>query len=531
MRDLYSWKNPGGRKILIAGIMGILILAALPVSAGDGRYDLLPDGSSTFEITEPGAYILVSNVKMTANVTCILIKTSNVDIDLGGHTIEGTGSGDQACGIVIEKTTQPYPDNVRIHNGTIRNFGSGGIFLGTKSHVHDVSALSNKMAGIYVDKNSLVENCRAIDNNAKGFFAGIIAGANSIARNNIANNNSCALTESNINVYGILVGSGCNVTGNTANGNEAPNSSNGTALGIFISNKCFVESNVCNGNNAKGAAYGIGSSGIAADHCIVRNNTCSSNHSDENLSAGIRVGSHCLVTGNGCCDNKGSLTGTGIRTSFACIIRENTCSGNSGDTVYGVHADSNCRIEGNTCHNNKGESSAYGIQSGSYCRILNNISYFQNAKSTRVAGIYAGMGSRVKENIISYTYGMPDSTADVSAIFTDAANVDIIGNKCYGTTTSGTGRAAGIRLDYPDNGGKGCLIEGNVCEMNKDYGIWINGTGSRIIGNRTCKNGVNSIKIGGIANYYAANIYQKSEPIAALLGNISGTSPAPNVGF
>ena len=74
-------------------IVFFLILLAPLLSGSDGRIDILPDGQTTLNINTPGSYVLVGDVNMKADVTCININTPDVTLDLGGHTITSKGGG------------------------------------------------------------------------------------------------------------------------------------------------------------------------------------------------------------------------------------------------------------------------------------------------------------------------------------------------------------------------------------------------------------------------------------------------------
>src|SRR5437879_5917871 len=65
-----------------------------------------------YVITAPGAYLVQKN--LSCIVTAITVSASKVDLDLGGHTISGSGRED---GVYVEGQA-----NVSIHDGTVQGF-------------------------------------------------------------------------------------------------------------------------------------------------------------------------------------------------------------------------------------------------------------------------------------------------------------------------------------------------------------------------------------------------------------------------
>jgi len=64
-----------------------LILAGFVFAAG--QIDI---AYSPYTITQPGSYIVVNDLTTAPNLDCIDITTSNVTLDLNGHTLYGAGS-------------------------------------------------------------------------------------------------------------------------------------------------------------------------------------------------------------------------------------------------------------------------------------------------------------------------------------------------------------------------------------------------------------------------------------------------------
>ena len=80
----------------------------------------------SYEITEPGLYVLETNIVVAdPNTNGIEVETNDVTIDLGGFTISGPGGAGTGTGITGDGRA-----NVRVLNGTVR--GMPGV--GTSSH-------------------------------------------------------------------------------------------------------------------------------------------------------------------------------------------------------------------------------------------------------------------------------------------------------------------------------------------------------------------------------------------------------------
>lgn len=145
----------------------LLALLAAPAFADRGARELsaecapfgcVPGDSGGYPITltEPGSYILTSNLTTTsANQTLIQVNADNVQIDLNGFallgpavcsggtvTCTGTGSGDG-----ISAGSRNY---VTIRNGSIRGMGDAGILVGNYARIEDVTVSSNGGQGVSV---------------------------------------------------------------------------------------------------------------------------------------------------------------------------------------------------------------------------------------------------------------------------------------------------------------------------------------------------------------------------------------------
>ncbi|NKI36153.1 right-handed parallel beta-helix repeat-containing protein [Wenzhouxiangella sp. XN79A] len=147
--------------------VALLALTASPAFADRGARELsaecapfgcVPGDSGGYPITltEPGSYILTSNLTTTnANQTLIQVNADNVQVDLNGFALLGpavcsgstvscTGTG---IGDGISASGRSY---VTIVNGSVRGMGSDGIVVGNYARVEDVTITSNGALGVSV---------------------------------------------------------------------------------------------------------------------------------------------------------------------------------------------------------------------------------------------------------------------------------------------------------------------------------------------------------------------------------------------
>jgi len=131
--------------------VAIYVLAApMSVRAASGAFEINQDcamagcfagDTAGFPVTiaQPGSYVLTSDLVVNSSNDAIQVPASYVDLDLNGHTIDGGGSCSgtpvSACssgigGVGINLQTFSLDTDIRVHNGTVRGFASGGILGG-----------------------------------------------------------------------------------------------------------------------------------------------------------------------------------------------------------------------------------------------------------------------------------------------------------------------------------------------------------------------------------------------------------------
>ena len=198
-------------------------------------------------IAEPGHYYLTRDIVVSGSQTAILISVSNVSLDLGGFTIQGSGLG---TGIATDAV-----DNLQIRNGSVMTFATG-IDTSQSSYVFidGVRADRNSLRGIRLGPSSVLEDCAVLNGDSEGIVA---EGSHATIR-------------------------GCTVTGNDRNGISLVSSSNLVEGSDIYSNsednltdtggiRVFGNANVIRGNNLSesnggGAIYVTGTSNLVADN-------------------------------------------------------------------------------------------------------------------------------------------------------------------------------------------------------------------------------------------------------------------------
>lgn len=129
-------------------ILGMAAMFTPPPAAliiGPTPIETLP-----FIISSPGAYCLVDNLSGNEGIE---ITTDDVDIDLGGFTLEGPGLGAVERGI-----DGAFQDNVRVRNGTLVGWGDWALRTGSNATVEDVCVRASDR-GFDLGPDSRVRGC------------------------------------------------------------------------------------------------------------------------------------------------------------------------------------------------------------------------------------------------------------------------------------------------------------------------------------------------------------------------------------
>ncbi|MGE0827612.1 MAG: right-handed parallel beta-helix repeat-containing protein [Candidatus Binatia bacterium] len=203
------------------------------------------------------SFVLVQNV-FSLSETCLIVKTSNITIDLNGFTIFGVGFG---TGIVADAPVE----GITIRNGTVKGFKVGVSLAGTGNIVRDLRVDNNTDTGIFLGSSSLVDHVVAQNNRHFGIVVTTASTVkDSVLRLNGSTPDSIALS----------AGRGGTITGNTIW------SSIGT--GLFASSGSTVL-----GNTVLETDPGFGMSIICPSN--IKNNTATFNTRGD-----------LVLNGNGC---------------------------------------------------------------------------------------------------------------------------------------------------------------------------------------------------------------------------------------
>ena len=168
--------------------------SAWPAQAGDGLIEInqtraIAGGVSStdtpgFPVTleSDQSYVLTSSLDAGSS-TALFAATAGLDdltIDLNGFVIQGNGVG---SGIGFNTTAE----NVEIKNGTIRGFGSRGLFLQTSGRhvVRNLRVIENGSHGIDSNGAAFVTDCFVQSNGEDGIRVG---STSHVARNRVVSN-------------------------------------------------------------------------------------------------------------------------------------------------------------------------------------------------------------------------------------------------------------------------------------------------------------------------------------------------------
>lgn len=159
----------------VVAVVLLLLLGfphSMPAADGDG---CLAISSAPFTISNPGSYCLTKDISITTG-TAIQINSSDVTLDLGGHTLNGLSSGSSTSAAAI---TDAYTlrRNITVRNGTIRGFGDAVYLIGTGMRVEAVHADLMSGRAIEVDgsdgviRGNQVVETGSLANPGAGIFA------------------------------------------------------------------------------------------------------------------------------------------------------------------------------------------------------------------------------------------------------------------------------------------------------------------------------------------------------------------------
>jgi hypothetical protein len=297
------------------------------------------DATAEYVIMQGASYYLTGDVNVAdVNKHGIHVGADNVTIDLMGYALTGPGEPNStAYGIYMNGRR-----NVEIRNGTIRQFGTYGVYeastWGTNHRVINVRSVFNGDGGIVLNGlGHRVAGCTAKGNGGSsantvyGIHTYEVGGQHIVTRNIVTGNGNGADGD----VFGIHADAASTVSGNVVSDNGNNGKSN--VWGIYASYGCTVIDNAVhiNGSQAKSTVYGI----YARDGCRVSGNTAYRNGpgATDDIVYGIYAEPGCGVIGNTAYRNGTYPDGTngyGIYLVDECLVRENTARGNNGTDIH-----------------------------------------------------------------------------------------------------------------------------------------------------------------------------------------------------
>jgi hypothetical protein len=214
---------------------GEILITQAKANAGN----VTPGDAAGFPVTlsQPGSYVLASNLQPPAGKAGIRIASNDVDIDMNGFRLNGAAVATTGIfGVDFNSVT--------IRNGTIFDFDAHGIYTtGDYWIVEDMRAIRNGANGIHVAGNySAVRGSTVTGNGGTGIRCGtrcLVEGS----------------TSSDNGAVGILLGSGT-ILGSVI--------TNNTGFGISGSGFTGYGNNTLNFNNGGGANLQV--TGVVALH-------------------------------------------------------------------------------------------------------------------------------------------------------------------------------------------------------------------------------------------------------------------------
>lgn len=249
-------------------------------------------------ISSSGSYVLTSNLTGASGQNGITVSASNVTLDLNGFALIGIPGS--LVGISSSGS------NLKVVNGTVSNWGTGGIMGASRTRLYHLRVLDNTGNGIQSGQGTQIQNCTVASNSGRGVSltsaqgssildctvqnngdTGIVANDFTVVRacavfgNNgggIRAVTGCLISECTIaeNVsFGIQVDTNCRVIGNNVYGSIAATPEGGYGINV-VGTANHIEGNTVTN------CQGLGISATAGG-CFVVKNTAKANVFNINL--------------------------------------------------------------------------------------------------------------------------------------------------------------------------------------------------------------------------------------------------------
>lgn len=294
-------------------------------SSGANQYDLLLSQLPE-TINVPANVTLTGSLTAPAAQNGITITADNVNIDLGGHTLLGSGA---SSGIV---TTAPERRAISISNGTIRGFNDGiRLDASTTTSVRNVTVTGVGQRGIVANFVSTIENCRVTGVGREGIVTsdGALIRGNTVGNVGQVGGNWNAITVGQVsivegNLVDLVGANGIQATdGCTIRNNNVTRSTGGRGINAGSGN--LIEKNNVRGNFLDGIAV--------ISSCKVIGNNVSSNGTAAGSHGGILAfGRQNEIVENHCSFEDFGIFVTGTRN----IVARNTSGEPTSGTNYNI---------------------------------------------------------------------------------------------------------------------------------------------------------------------------------------------------
>lgn len=290
--------------------VGFFVLFALLLAANPALAKRIHISSCTnrpFVISQPGSYVLTTNLSTTPNKDCIDVLVGSVSIDLNGFTITGAKVGISAR----------HSRGVSVQNGIIRLAAFDGIRLGNNGIVENVESNVNNGSGVVCAIHCIIKDTAANSNGAQGIE---VLAAATIVNNTVSYNGL-----NGIYCKGdVFSAADCKISGNTAtlNGQSVDGGS-----GIVAGSESVIESNTVNGNFDEGI--------------VATSSTISGNAVNSNGKAGIVTSAGSVVSSNTANGNGKSSSCTPLGGGITVVSQINCAVGAGGILAIGNTTSSN----------------------------------------------------------------------------------------------------------------------------------------------------------------------------------------------
>ncbi|MHC4698638.1 MAG: MopE-related protein [Planctomycetota bacterium] len=419
-----------------------------------------------YTISQPGSYVLTSELIGSSGQGGIIIEADDVTLDLNGFTLLGV------AGSLVGIHVTGSHDNIVVINGMVRGWGDDGIDVtsATGGRVNGITSNANGAVGIGVGPSNVVLNCTAESNGAQGFLStgsaqfadcaavsntgtGIETGAGSLVRNSRAIQNSG---------HGILASDGSVVKGCIASSND------NAGIGVTGSG------NRIQGNHVTGNERGIDVDGT--DNIIIKN-TAGGNTTDYDIALGNSFGPVVLVGGVGDITSVGGADHPWANFMLACAPSAEVCDGQ----------DNNCDGQVDEDFANLGEPCVVGLGE---CEALGTYICTPDETGTECSATAGSGSAEVCDGVDNDCDGTIDNgfpnlgqactvgTGQCEAWGVYVCRVDETGTECNATAGSSSPEVCdGVDNDCNgeiDNGfpnlGQPCTVGAGQCEA---WGVYV----------------------------------------------------------